>query len=165
MDNLVEPWNAPRVLQDLPIELKLYRGFRTHDSTPEIYISSPVNRIPVDVPPQIQIIVDDYFDEIFGIRFRQRGIFCSGNIKTAREYAHSECDIRSISSIYNFAFCWSPKVKDFYEHLPEFDGTKKTIHEFLKNSRFMTTDLEMAITSGNEIILVGDEFLARSISE
>ncbi|WP_267123035.1 hypothetical protein [Xanthomonas sacchari] len=165
MKDLLSSWNNHQALNDLAPELKLYRGFAGHDPRKTIVISSPENRTPRDVPIEIQIMADNYFEEKFGIRFRQRGIFCSGDISVARNYANSEADVRVISALTDFGFCWSPKVKDLYESLPYFDGTEKTFHSFLESANYKTSDLEAAIRSGNEIILVGDEFSARSIKD
>lgn len=94
----------------------LYRGMGRIE--PEPFIEVPVRpREPKDSTKQIHALLDNQFAEDYGVRFRSKGIFCTGAQGIASDYG----TVYMIFPIGKFDFLWSPLVDDAFNH---FDGWK-----------------------------------------
>jgi hypothetical protein len=131
----------------------LFRGFSRPSADPVIRIQSPSNRVPKDMPRDVQIEMDDWFFQRFGMRFRESSLFATGDPHTAQNYATDWGQVRQLEPKERFCFCWSPKCADLYN---EFENPKRTesIEDLLVRLDFQCDDLEAAILSHNEIMLV-----------
>lgn len=146
--------------------LKLYRGFTRPFFDKIGEIEYPEDRKPVSIEPNEQIIIDDYFESVFGVRFRKRSLFCTGDLNTASQYKQSNGEVRSIRPMGDFQFCWSKNSHDLYYAIKYRPANEKLL-ELLKRLQFQNTDLEGALRSGNEIMITGvdgSKFLAEALN-
>ena len=137
----------------------LYRGLSRYRAERRVEMSSPIKRVPVSMPLNIQVAIDDWFELAFGIRFRESSLFCTGSIINARHYAGDHGEVRVVRPMDDFAFCWSPLVADLYEEY-ELAPTGESIESLMNRSEFQCHDLGEAMRSGNEVMLVGRRFEA-----
>lgn len=105
----------------------------------------PKERTPVDTPPFIQKIIDEYLKSKGFKAVRSNSIFVTGDINLTKTFSFSGKDIRDIYVIFpqkNFFFTWNPKVRDFFLQnliisyggkLPEFDIFRFDLNKMLKN--------------------------------
>lgn len=133
--------------------LPLYRGFSRPTDGPVIFIQSPSNRVPLNMPPDVQTRMDDWFFVRFGMRFRESSLFATGDLHAARSYATDRGQVRRLAPEEQFCFCWSPKCADLYN---EFESSKgpESVDALLARLEFRCEDLEAAILSHHEIMLV-----------
>ncbi len=131
----------------------LLRGFPTRASEQIVTISSPTDRFPVNMPLCVQLEIDNWFEAKFGVRFRQRSLFCTGSIEVARGYTHMVGEVRTLRAVEDFCFCWSPLCDDLYGAY-ETSSHNESIGELLSRLQFRCDDLISAIRSQNEIMLV-----------
>jgi hypothetical protein len=86
--------------------------------------SARSQRTPKDTWPEIHQIIDDWFFQKFGYRYRSNAIFAVSNVHTAESYGHP-CLIFPRG---HFRFCYSPDVEDLW------DGVKMTLHKNFKST-------------------------------
>ncbi|ASU39120.1 hypothetical protein hmeg3_13045 [Herbaspirillum sp. meg3] len=137
----------------------LYRGFSQKAPEDTVLVRSPTDRKPAHMPLSVQHQMDDWFEKELGTRFRQRSLFTTGSLDVARRYAGDHGEVRVIQAIGPFQFCWSKKSHDLYDEF-EAMSQQETIPAMLERLDFKCSDLEGALQSGNEIMLVGDAFKA-----
>lgn len=136
----------------------LYRGFGRRLPKPIEKLASPVDRTPRSMSLEVQVCMDDWFEKHFGLRYRKRSLFCTGDRSAAERYCLPLGEVREIVADDDYSFCWSPLAPDLYEEWLKFDGE---VHALLDSLQYRCDGLTEAIASGNEIMLVGASFLAR----
>jgi hypothetical protein len=114
------------------IESLLVRGFRGNttvlqtwqtpiDENGEYYLvklrSTRKDRKPMDTHPEISTAADDEFEQQFGWRPRQAGLFCFANTSLGRLSAYSYGLVGQVFPVGPSKYLWSPDVSDFYEYL------------------------------------------------
>jgi hypothetical protein len=135
----------------------LFRGAAWRSTAEVVTIASPADRTPVSMPLDAHKRIDDCFEKQFGLRFRSRSLFTTGNLTTAASYG----EVRSVVAIGDFCFCWSPHVADLYAEVAINRGNNESIEDMVARLSYRCDDLASAIASGNEIMLVGSAFEAR----
>lgn len=130
-----------------------------------------LNRQPMHTPKVVQEEIDDYFEMLTGIRFRQRGVFCTGSAIFARQYGRP-CYVFPKG---DFKFLWSPKVRDLYSTLrqdadivsgEEYSSALKlakmidNVKQVLPQYHYMDDEFEAAVHSNYEIMIYCAEYLA-----
>jgi hypothetical protein len=125
----------------------------------DVYLSSPENRVPVNMPLNAQQEMDDCFENSFGVRFRQQSLFCTGSFEVAKSYAGDFGEVRVIRPESRFCFCWGVHSDDLYFEYCKMKDFER-IPDFIERLIFKTDDLHHAIQSGNEIMLSGSRFRA-----
>lgn len=118
----------------------------------------PHNRQPKDLPIDLHNRADQWFYEKFGVRYRSQAIFITGSEFVARSHAYSDQHIVRIIPLSGYRFCWSPLVKDLFSFGNSSNGA--TIEEYLASGDYRQDGLEEALSSGNEIMLQCDQFIA-----
>lgn len=148
-------------LQDIP----LWRGFQGSTLKREEWARiMPVrqDRRPLGNSREVQLAVDDWFQEQFGIRFRQSSVFCTGNYEDARSYQSDGNNTLIVLPVGDYDYCWSPEVGDLFigiqqevrrdrrENLPEVTAALNVVRsgEYRYN-----TDIIDGIQSQCEIML------------
>lgn len=129
------------------------------------------NRQPTDTPIGIQTLIDDWFEDEYGVRFRQTSLHCSGNIVTALAYSDNRKDPLIVLPIGNFNYCWSLIVRDMFDDLGAFEYSqpggdigssreriktwnKDKVDAFMNRSNYRVNEgLVTAIKSQNEIMV------------
>lgn len=97
------------------------------------------------------------------MRFRESSLFATGDLHKAQNYAADWGQVRQLEPRGRFCFCWSPECADLYN---EFENSKLTesIEDLLARLDFQCDDLEAAILSHNEIMLVCPDIEATLIT-
>ena len=87
------------------------------------------------------------------MRFRESSLFATGDLHTALNYATGLGQVRQLEPKERFCFCWSPECVDLFN---EFENSKSTesVEDLLTRLDFQCDDLEAAILSNHEIMLV-----------
>jgi len=70
------------------------------------------DRTPMDMPDEIQDMLDDNFYEKFGIRARSQSMFCIGDFRIASDYGKNTYSIYAIGRKYKYI--WNTEIKDLY---------------------------------------------------
>jgi hypothetical protein len=125
-------------------------------------------RRPRDLPIQIHTSVRDWFIEKFGIDYRGKSLFCSGDISVARGYKTDRNEIVSLYPEGEFSLCFSPLCKDlfgFYQfNWMDPEASVEKIREDLGALAFIqasNSGLAEAAESGNEVMIFGSSFIYR----
>lgn len=131
-------------------------------------LTSKTDRAPKNTELLVSGFIDDYFEEKFGWKARSSGTFVTGNDRYASDYGHPYM----IFPIGKFNFVWSERVKDLFFKTPSVDGPYHTsdealrarTYEVLDNGEYKNTDLEAALTFGNEIMVQCNRYYAVQIN-
>lgn len=155
-------WFQPEQWACLTQNLPVFRG--TGQTKPErtVQVASPQDRIPVSMPKLVQKEIDDCFEKMFGLRFRQKSLFVTGSFDVAEGYAKDYGEVRTIRPSAPFCFCWGLHSKDLYFEYMEMPHGE-SIEDLITRLDFRTSDLIQAIQLGHEIMLVGESFGSEKI--
>lgn len=150
------------------------------ESNPYTAIVVNKNRRSKDTPVELQLLIDNWFENKTGIRFRSASLFCTGSKIRATTYGPEVV----IIPIKQYHYCWSLMYDDMYnefstflEHDEDISGEfhdmprsykerfvamfKKypdKLEEFLAKGQYQfDSGLTDAIRSGNEIMVSADE--------
>jgi len=153
----------------------LFRGIFDVAYGVQRFINSPrKDRIPIDMPQDVQKTLDFYFFEKFGWEPRSSALFVTGAHAQAAEYGN----IFKIYPTDGYKFLWSPSISDlFKEFHAEFGvafigndtisaqkrkSKEQQILEFCIDSvdTYIDTNLLAAIKSGNEIMIQCKQYAA-----
>lgn len=127
------------------------------------------DRRPLDISQNRSDIIDDWFQDKFGIRARTQCVFAGGEKMRSDELKHygTPCIIFPIGEI---KYVWSPNVEDIYGdmnlHSPgegEIEGDedlKARINKWLDSKHYKTTDLQELIQTGKEVMVECDSYYA-----
>jgi hypothetical protein len=132
----------------------LYRGI-TYELKPIGVYQNRGKRRPVNTKPMVQALIDDYFMNKFGVRFRAESIFAVPDPNVAASYG----TIYVVFPIGEFKYCWSPNVEDLFieisdiNHKPITAETEKFISQMMANASYQTTDLARALGTNSEIMI------------
>jgi hypothetical protein len=131
------------------------------DDRPNIFgvLKPRVDRKPLDMRDEAKQLIDAATLDRFGWAGRSEGLFVTGNRHMADNYG-------SLSIIYpigDFKFIWNTKVADNFAPLSLWrgfndDAKVKAIEGVTKD--FTDQNLEAAITSGHEIMIKCDSYVA-----
>lgn len=133
----------------------IFRGF-SHDSPDfSIEFPSPKNRQPKDTPENIHLEMDNWFFEKFGMRFRSQATFVTGSLFVASNYGN----VRKIVPLEDYYFCWSKISKDLFGQF-QIKSEFESIESMMNRLNFQCDDLNAAISSGNEIMIICQKFSA-----
>lgn len=112
---------------------------------------------------------NEYFEKRFGWKVRSESVFATGDWGMSTLYGFESAMVFPIGP---FKYVWSPKVKDiikFGHRLldTETDQLKSQdqIIEIMDDLAYQSGDLQVAIKSGNEIMIGCDQFLAVRFNE
>lgn len=155
----------------------VWRGFKGHNDKP--YVIETVrleDRKPLDSSYWVHDSVNKYFEEEFGIPFRN-GSFVTNHENNAKPYGKAWYAF----PMGRFEFCWSPYVLDLHssksaivqrycaEVDPKYEGDcgniaprkvfDKNIPEVMPYAGYQTTDLQGAISSQHEIMIWAKKML------
>jgi len=147
----------------------LYRGVKidtgipgsteAYDGTNMDFIKKAVrtDRKPKDMSRKRTTIVDDWFNEKFGIRARTNCVFAAGAGLHRNELSHygTPCIIFPIGDI---KYVWSEHVEDMYNVMDEYEEEKIT--KWLGGAGYQTTDLQHACRGRNEIMVQCSSYYA-----
>lgn len=133
----------------------MYRG--SYKSTPGIIEVTPrANRRPMSIHPKVQLTLDSFFKDKFGVAPRASGVFCTGSYSTAGQYGSS---LYSVWPIGKFKFLWSKTISDLFEEI--YDDNQNWMYwidnpDKLKKyvDTYTDKDILSAIKSGHEIMLL-----------
>ena len=151
----------------------LYRGIKGLTLEPNTY-SKVVNvnqdRKPTDTPETVQGLIDDWFEQHFGVRLRKTSLHCTGRLNFAHSYSDRAGPFIVIP-MGEYHYAYSETYKDMYIALAKSEFrpptgwksmTADTVNTHFKDkiNKFMTAgnyqfdnNLIAAIDSGHEIML------------
>lgn len=137
-----------------PLKYRIFRGIMK--KLP--YFSKqkcPVNRKPRDTHPTVSKIVDKWFLDTMGVRFRSNATFGSGDLDLVEDQYGPAFTVLPIGE---FDYCWSPRVSDMTYDLFDIQGVDwsdpQEITDRLEDAFYIVNEnMPKAIDSGNEIML------------
>lgn len=122
------------------------------------------NRPPRDTAAEIHTAVVDWFQQTFGVGFREEyALFLTGSENTADDYGVAY----AVFPIGPITYSWSPKVKDLTESLAGFassphdsmDTLNQDIFDFMDDQQFVKNiGLDQAINSRKEVVFSCKEY-------
>ena len=122
-------------------------------------------RKPRDMPFATHQALNEWFMDRFGVGYRERALFCTGDASIASGYLTSSSSRILIEPIGDYSICYSARCKDlfayyqFYWSAPE--TTVQKIRDDLDTLGFVHQSnggLEEAASSGCEVMLVAEHF-------
>jgi hypothetical protein len=136
------------------------------------------NRQPKDTLIKDHAIIDQWFLDQFGIRFRSNHIMFATGARSVGFYGNPY----SVIPISNFQFCWSPTITDTIDLIPKayeyeipdankldrsykYEVKKEMIEELLERGGYSVTDLNAAINSGNEVMIHCKEYYLLDVTD
>jgi len=156
------------------IDYPMYRGIEKIEFPPGSHAKTVIvnqNRIPTDTPEGVQILIDDWFQERVGVRFRQTSLHCTGRFDIAISYSGMATGALIVIPMGEYHYAYSAQYRDLFVALGKFNykppngGAGMSVHEaeqFYKAriNEFMDsgdyrfdTNIRGAIFSGTEIML------------
>lgn len=127
------------------------------------------NRIPLNTPLELHKIADKWFSEKFGFKARSQAVLTFGDdtMITKSEYGNF---VSAIFPIGNYEYAWSPSVKDMnvlvkntaLNRRLKTDGRydPEKVKSALEDFGYTSKNLEEAVTSGNEVMLSCNSYVA-----
>lgn len=122
-------------------------------------------RKPRDTAISTHNAIGIWFQKKFGINYREKAIFCTGNISIARGYVNPTSALIELRPIGDFSLCFSPKCKDLFGYLQfralaesELISAVDSEMEDLGYIQYKNCGLEEAAASGNEVMLIAAQF-------
>ncbi|GAA0579187.1 hypothetical protein GCM10008997_30080 [Halomonas salifodinae] len=106
------------------------------------------------------------FKAKFGLVFRSRSLFCTGDLAFARDFLREGCSLIALEPAGDYKVCFSRRCKDFTPHFnvvcgcfPEnLEAAVVGELESLEYSCFECCGLEMAAASGSEVMLFAERY-------
>lgn len=132
--------------------MQLFRGMHNFIGN-EIIVTTRRDRRPLHTPINIHEEADIIFQEKFGIKFRSQSVFCTGDLDVATSYGNT---IVRIEPIGDYEICWSPLCEDF----TEITNTDYNVKEFIEINNYQIGNIDLAISSKNEIMLYCESYKA-----
>ena len=184
--------NCQPFLSEIKVDTPpLYRGQSNGVNTVVngLYFSSTKpNRNPKDTPIGDHKLIDQWFFDQFGIRFRSDHImFATGHIMVGH-YGKAH----NVIPIGDFQFCWSPVINDVlndikpamyeihneigekYRDKEKYPQSLIELRDIVKNEmiltrlergKYQTTNLPDAIKSGNEVMIHCKEYFLLDVTD
>lgn len=155
-------WFDAEQWESLTAGLPIYRGFTRPLETNTLLLEAPINRSPKNIPEHDHHLIDAWFLEHYGAAFRSSAVYGTGNFDKAKEHAGLAGEVAILRPNAEFTFCWSPQCYDlmgeYVQRNPEID-----LIQFLADFGFQQKDLEQAIMSGHEIMLISPSFTVERV--
>lgn len=144
------------------LDLHLHRGLLS----PKVFdkfIKLPVrkDRRPLGTTLKFHNMFNDIFEEEHGVdNIRSESVFTSGDFKVAKEYG----PLWVIFPIGDYTYWWSNEVLDLYITIEIAKEDGEDIPGLIEGLTYSytNTDLKKAIKSGNEIMILCDNYYAIS---
>ncbi|WP_198120343.1 hypothetical protein [Massilia rhizosphaerae] len=139
--------------------LAFYRGISSQTSIEHPSVRNVrKDRIPRNMPQEIHDRADAWFNEKFGVRYRSQALFVTSSMFIATNYATTPENVVRVIPIGPYRYCWSKKCSDllFFKA----SENKITIEGYLNDSDYIETDLADAFSSGNEVMLYCEQYVA-----
>lgn len=145
----------------------LYRGIPLSEeekTNPYFVLSPKSDRIPKDTPRDIHRVVDQWFLEHFGHRYRSHAVFGVSSLPNASEYGTPYY----LLPIGEFSYCWSQEYADMFASLEdkmhefidvEDEYTKQNLIQFLEAGKYIDTNLKDACRVGHEVMIKCDKYI------
>lgn len=122
-------------------------------------------RRPRDLPITIHQLVIEWFVEQFGVDYRGRSLFCTGDASIAAGYMTESSTLISIEPLGDYSACFSTQCKDLFGYY-QFNWSAastspekiRTDMESLGFVHERNGNLTAAAASGNEVMLVAERF-------
>lgn len=142
--------------------LVFYRGMSKEFPTDRVSLVVPrADRKPRNSSLAFHEAADQWFQSRFGVSYRSRGVFVTGRPEAALIYAASPSHVMRVIPLSTYAYCWSPVVADLLFAATEYsDGARAPINAYLDCAKYQQNDLRAAHTSGHEVMLSCDRYVA-----
>ena len=122
------------------------------------------DRRPRDTLLHLHTAADEWFLRKFGFKFRSQALFLTSTQTTATAYASAPENVYRIIPLDQYTFCWSPKISDMLQ-LIDATTTPEMLWHALDAADYRIDDLKSAHTSGNEVMLVCDQYISIPIEK
>lgn len=153
----------------VPVGPKLFRAHSAKHLSGAMGVISNPNlqraRKPRDMPLAIHHILNEWFVDRFGIAYREKALFCTGNALTAAGYVSGGSSLIIIEPVGDYFVCYSAKCKDLFGVYQFYWSTSNPsaleIRSHLDSLDFVqhyNDGLGEAAASGCEIMLVAESF-------
>lgn len=163
-------------IDNSPTKYNLLRGIEGKHIFTKLNVRK--NRQPRDMPKDIHKLIDDWFLENFGHRYRSNALFATSNFTEIKSADYGTP--HRIFPIGDFNFVWSPAATDLWtateKDMSDFvikqgddihkdpELLKDFVDNMMKNLNYQSTDIKKAIKSRNEIMIACDSYYATTIS-
>ena len=140
------------------------------------------DRAPKSTPPDVQVVLDEWFEAKFGWKARAEGMFCVGypGQNTAQQYGDSLCLVFPMNE---FKYVWSEETEDLWDNILDVamdtpggfyemennivikkDGKRivkrDLLHKYLDKLDYRNDGLDEAVESNKEIMVGCDYYIA-----
>ncbi len=148
----------------------LYRGSKTQSTDNSLKkIKMRKDRAPRDMKANTHVMLDNYFEDNFGIRYRSAAVFVTGSKENAEDYGK----VYAVFPIGDFSFIYSPIIVDLYSNIKhneivsslnpfkkptKIKHTQESINAYLDSGKYTNKNLLAGIKKGNEIMIHCDEY-------
>lgn len=153
----------------VPVGRKLFRAHsRKHLTGATGEFSNPNlqrARKPRDMPLATHQILNEWFLDRFGVAYREKSLFCTGDPLIAAGYVTSASSLILIEPVGNYSICYSPNCKDLFSIYQFYWSTSnpsaleiRTRMDGLDFVQHQNSGLSEAAATGCEVMLVADSF-------
>lgn len=120
------------------------------------------DRQPMSTNKHVHEIIDEWFSINFGVSARSKSMFCVGD--RALPIASSYGVVYAVFPMGRFHAFWSPDINDLYDELDGNDigrhSDDEEIIDFMDSQHYIDGELEKAMNSTSEIMIVCDSYYA-----
>lgn len=124
------------------------------------------DRKPVDTNFKVHGILDEWFNDTFGLRARSQGLFVTGDMKQAGTYGERFI----IFPVGDYKYVWSPEVRDLLKvaksdialvlrDKPQSDH-ESAIRGIMDGLNYQTDGLVEALRTKHEVVMMCDQYIA-----
>jgi hypothetical protein len=139
--------------------LAFYRGLSSDIPLDRASLLKPrKDRNPRDTPANLHETANSWFTKKFGVPYRN-ALFVTPNRVIAQFYGKSPDHCVRIIPLGSYSYCWSSRYADFL-HLAKDAPSSDALTYRLESAGYATTDLNMAHSSGNELMLFCEKYIA-----
>lgn len=122
-------------------------------------------RKPRDMPLATHLVINEWFVDRFGVGYREKALFCTGDPQIASGYLTNSSSRILIEPIGDYSLCYSARCKDLFAYYQFYwsapDTSVQKIRDDLDALCFVHRSnggLDEAASSGCEVMLVANHF-------
>ncbi len=152
--------NCSQFLKGLSSAGKMYRGLKSNKGQINLMVPRS-DRTPRDTEERVHDYYNLAFEKAYGVKdIRSRAVFCTGNYGDANYFANSNF-VYEVFPVDGYSYWWSKGIPDLTMTVQQLDlVTPEILYNFIKlpTNGYINTNLEEALDTGNEIMLLCKEY-------
>jgi len=127
-------------------------------------------RVPRDTPQYLHDLIGSWFEQQFGLDYRSRALFCTGDRDIAVGYTSASSILIELTPVPPFRICFSPRVKDLFGYFQfaalRGELTRDAVYaelEKLGYVEYRDASLDLAAGTANEVMAYATRYAFKQV--